>query len=236
MRAAVRGTLGNMKPFALMVLLLGLFVTGGPAVRAQAADPLAGAALLDALRGGGYVLLFRHAATDQSQRDADRKNLENCATQRNLSDQGREQAVAIGDGMRTVGVPVGVVLASPYCRTLATARLAFGRAEATNDLISESPDDSPGDRERLRAALRALLAQRSEPGTNTALVTHVLNIETALGFQIEEGEAIVVQPDESGGFTIVGRVLADGWAGLGAAADVAPAPPVPVTGGPPASL
>ena len=195
----------------LIVLLIGSPIVAGAAVAAPPANQLQGRALLDALRAGGYVLLFRHAITDRAQRDADLKNLENCATQRNLSEQGRQQAAAIGEAFRQLHIPVAAVLASPYCRTLDTARLAFGVAEPSADLISELSDDAPGSRERLTAALRSMLAQPPESATNTVLVTHVLNIESALGFEIEEGEAIVAGPDGVGGYTIVARVLADGW-------------------------
>jgi phosphohistidine phosphatase SixA len=195
---------------ALTVLLtIGPILGTAPAV--ASAEQLEGRALVEALRGGGYVLLFRHAATDYSQNDVDRQNLENCATQRNLSSQGREQAVAIGQGFRRLQIPVGMVLASPYCRTLETARLAFGVAEPSPDLISELSDDTSGGRERLTASLRGLLARPPEPGTNTVLVSHTLNIQDAVGLDIEEGEAVVASPDGAGGFTVVARVRAESW-------------------------
>jgi broad specificity phosphatase PhoE len=198
-------------------LVITIWLLAGTVIAAAPDEPLAGQALLDALRGGGYVLLFRHAATDLSQSDVDRRNLENCPTQRNLSEQGREQSAAIGQAFRRLGIPVGRVLASPYCRTLDTARLAFGDAEPSADLVSQLSDDGPGGRQRLTAALRSLLAAPPEPGQNAVLVTHVLNIDDALRFEIEEGEAIVVRPDGNGGFTIVARVLAEAWDTLDAA-------------------
>ncbi len=116
----------------LFTLALSLVLAIGPVAgttRAAApAEPLQGHALLDALRGGGYVLLFRHAATDYGQSDVDKQNLENCLTQRNLSEQGRQQAAAIGQAFRQLQIPVGTDLASPYCRTQETARLAYGVA------------------------------------------------------------------------------------------------------------
>lgn len=200
-------------------VLIVLFAAGAVVGAAQAAAPaeqLQGRVLLEALRGGGYVLLFRHAATDYGQNDVDKQNLENCLTQRNLSEAGREQAAAIGQAFRQLGIPVGTVLASPYCRTLETARLAFGVAEPSGDLVLEPSDDTSGDRTQLTAALRALLAHPPEPGTNTILVTHTLNIQSAVGLDIEEGEAILASPDGTGSFSVVARVLADGWGPLDA--------------------
>ena len=90
---------------------------------------LEGAALVRALRGGGYTLYFRHTATDFSQHDRAMTGYAECATQRNLSDAGRAQARAIGEAIRALGLPVGEVIASPFCRTMETGRLMFGRAE-----------------------------------------------------------------------------------------------------------
>jgi hypothetical protein len=63
----------------------------------------------------------------------------------------------------------------------------------------------------LTAALRALLAQPPAPGTNSALVTHTLNIQSALFLDIEEGEAVVVSPDGAGSFAVIGRIPAERW-------------------------
>jgi hypothetical protein len=69
---------------------------GGGAGQAR----LSGAALVEALRGGGYVLYFRHAATDFSQEDTDTRDLRNCRTQRNLNAKGRADARAVGRAVR----------------------------------------------------------------------------------------------------------------------------------------
>lgn len=201
-----------MAPLLLSLLLTSLTIVGvaAPAPRQQPDSP----GLLPALRAGGYVLLFRHALTDQSQADTDRRTLENCQTQRNLSDAGRAQAVTLGQGIRAQGIPLGRILASPYCRTLETARLAFGDAEPSPDLTSEDPDEGAEGRARMTAALKGLLGMVPDPGTNTVLVTHNLNIGDATELDIDEGEAIVVLPDGAGGFSVVTRVLAGGWASL----------------------
>src|SRR6516165_8616678 len=77
--------------------------------------------LLAALRHGGYVLYFRHAATDFSQNDEKMKRFEDCADQRNLIDRGRDDARAAGAAIRELNIPVERVLASPFCRTVETA-------------------------------------------------------------------------------------------------------------------
>src|SRR5213078_3557666 len=93
----------------------------------------ADAALLAKLRQGGYVLFLRHTSTDFSQNDERMKSFEDCASQRNLTDKGRDEARAIGAHIKRLGIPIGAVHASPFCRTMETARLAFGHAERTTE-------------------------------------------------------------------------------------------------------
>ena len=100
-------------------------------------------ALVEALRGGGYNLYFRHAATDWSQTDRVERagDWTSCdsARIRQLSDQGRESARRIGAAMRALSIPVDKVYASPYCRAVQTAEaLTVGPIETTTDAYSNS--------------------------------------------------------------------------------------------------
>src|SRR5919106_6808402 len=101
-----------------------------------ASDALAqpDAELLNRLREGGYVLYLRHTSTDFSQNDSRMTSYEDCASQRNLTDRGREEARAIGEHVKRLKIPIGEVLASPFCRTMETARLAFGKTRATHEV------------------------------------------------------------------------------------------------------
>ena len=92
------------------------------------------AQLLADLSNGGYVLYFRHTATDFSQTDEKMKRYEDCADQRNLIDKGRADARAAGATIRQLGIPIERVLASPFCRTVETAQLLFGRAEKMQEV------------------------------------------------------------------------------------------------------
>jgi virginiamycin B lyase len=173
---------------------------------------LEGPALADALREGGYVIYFRHAATDFSQEDTDTRNLQNCRTQRNLTSQGRADARAIGRAFRRLRIPVGAVLASRYCRTRETARLAFGRVRTTTDLTSLPSASTERERNRRVAALRRLLGTPPREGVNTVLVAHLFNIEAAANVSIDEGEAAVFEPRGRTRFRLVARVRPGQWA------------------------
>jgi virginiamycin B lyase len=191
------------------------------------ATALEGQALVDALRRGGYVIYFRHAATDQTQTDSD---LSRCETQRNLDDRGRAEARAIGQAFKALNIPVGQVFSSSYCRTRDTAELAFGRAEVVRD-ISGLPDS---EREQRTAALRRLLSAPPQPGTNTVLVSHGFNITAAANITIAEGEAAIFAPGVPEGFALIARVLPDAWSKLVEEA-VAATPPAQATPAPTAS-
>jgi phosphohistidine phosphatase SixA len=174
---------------------------------AQTSDGESAAALIEALRRGGHVIYFRHARTDFSQRDS---SLADCGTQRNLSDEGREQARAIGAAIRSLGIPIGRVLASPYCRTRETAELAFGRVEITRDLLGRGLSE---EQSRISSSLlRPLLGAAPEPGTNTVLVSHGFNLRATDGIVIAEGEAAIYRPGDGGTFARIGRLTSDQWA------------------------
>ena len=185
----------------------------GALVAAFAVTLVAGASaaarpdLARSLRAGGLVLVIRHAATDFSTPDQDPVVLSDCSTQRNLTAQGRADARAIGRGVRRLGLPVGKVYASAYCRTLETARLAFGRATVQPALLNTiaSRHDAAW-RTQIRDA-RRLIGTRPRPGTLTVLVTHNIVVQEATGQTLEEGEAIVFRPLGNSRFRVVGRVM-----------------------------
>ena len=121
-------------------------------------------------------------------------SFDDCATQRQLSDKGRANSRAIGEAIRALDVPIGSVLASPLCRTVETAMLAFGSAEksmATRDGVR----DPVGSTKRF-AALRRLLSTAPPAGKNTVIVAHGYPYYalTHKGQMLEEGEAAIVRP------------------------------------------
>jgi phosphohistidine phosphatase SixA len=174
-----------------------------------------GPQLVQALRAGGHGLYFRHGKTDLSTRDADRSSLAHCATQRVLSDEGRVQMTEIGQHFKRLRIPVGTVLASPYCRTLDTARLAFGKVTAEPELSHTVTADAATTRRRA-AALSKLLATEPAPGTNTVLSGHTGNLQEAAGiWPSPEGVVIVFKPDGRGSSQYVATIDPTRWAQFG---------------------
>ena len=183
------------------VLVAGLLLAFSAPARAEANE-----ALWSLLRGGGQVVMIRHAATDRSIGDPPNFRLDDCSTQRNLSDAGRADAMRIGAAFRARQIPVGRVLSSQWCRCLETARLAFGVTELWEAVNSTFRDKSL-EPERTRR-VRELLAERPAQG-NLVLVTHQLNIGAAVGVYPAEGELVVVTPLGSG-FRVAGRIPPSG--------------------------
>lgn len=182
-----------------------------PGRSALPARPMPGPALLVELRKGGYVIYLRHSSTDFSREDARSKRDDDCENQRPLTDRGRAEAREIGAAFRELKIPVERVLASPRCRTMETAILAFGKAEQEN--AARGGPASPGDGDRY-ATLRTILTTPVKAGGNVVIASHGNPFYAVAGAPyLAEGEAAVVRPLGKD-FEIVARVRHDAWRSL----------------------
>lgn len=154
------------------------------------------------LRKGGQVVLIRHTDTEPGVGDPPNMRLNDCTTQRNLSEEGRAHARRIGAAFREFKVPVDRVLSSPWCRCVETAGLAFGTAD-----IDASLSNLFGRRENRDAqvsAMRALVGTPREGG-NLVLVSHGSTIMALTNVSPRTGEIVVVRPLGEGRFAVAGR-------------------------------
>lgn len=163
------------------------------------------------LRNGGYILYARHG---QATVGGDRPdlNFQDCATQRNLSSLGRQQAASYGALLRTLQVPVGdPVISSPFCRAVETARLAFGRNAVQIDpfwanAARLSGTVPPAVREQILNRLQARLETPPPPGTNQVIIAHGFPDGVGLG-PIPDMGTVVVRPLGQGrGYEVAGRL------------------------------
>lgn len=162
-------------------------------------------ALWARLKQGGHYLVLRHA-TAPGTFDPPGYRIDDCSTQRNLSDDGRAEARRLGAELRKQNVPIGRVLSSRWCRCLETARLAFGRAEPWPALDSLRRGEEDARTREMRAFVSAPLS-----GSNIVLVTHQFNIRAVTGLpSIESGETIVLAPLGDAGFRVAGRLAPPG--------------------------
>ncbi|MFP5511609.1 MAG: histidine phosphatase family protein [Alphaproteobacteria bacterium] len=151
----------------------------------------AGARPAAAMETAGLVVLMRHAQAPGTG-DPPGFTLDDCASQRTLSDDGRAQARRIGERLRQLGIAEARVLSSHWCRCLETARLLdlgpvkemsalnsfIGRPEQEKDKVTE---------------LRQFLADLPRDGHPVVLVTHQVTVTALTGIFPASGEAILLR-------------------------------------------
>lgn len=182
-----------------------IFVQGG----ALADESQADAALWAALADGGKVMLIRHAQSEEAPPEVALTLDEDgdCSREQNLSATGRAQAEALGNRLRQEGVEVETVLSSELCRARQTAELAFGAFEPWTPL--NHPRVLPEDEatwliEDVRERITAFSGE-----ANLALITHRETINTLSFEMTEPAEIVVLDPDEAGGFAVLGTLTLD---------------------------
>jgi hypothetical protein len=197
---------------AVMLLGVGASIAAPLAAEAQAdsATPakrwtqLDDASLLTALRAGGLVLACRHGITESNKDDTGPDR----ASQRNLSEEGRRHAEAIGRAVRAARVPIGPVLSSTMFRTRETAELAFGDSalSLTKLLLRGNPPLSE---------VMPLYTDAPPAGKNRVLMTHQGPLYRVLKMfrspEIREGDCVVVRPHADGTLEALGKLGLDDW-------------------------
>jgi phosphohistidine phosphatase SixA len=158
-----------------------------------------------ALRQGGHVALMRHAEAPGGTGDPPGFRLDDCATQRNLSAEGRADAKAVGEKLKAEGVIIGQLLSSPWCRCVDTARLmdvgAVEIAPTFGNVVVLSDQ-----RAALTEGARAVIGSWKGPKT-LLVVTHGANIQALTGgYNPASGEIVVVAAESEGTIREVGRI------------------------------
>jgi broad specificity phosphatase PhoE len=159
-------------------------------VAAAVADPA-----VDRLRNGG-VLLLRHALAPGFG-DPTGFRLDDCSSQRNLSEAGRQQAIAIGAWLRERGIKRAKVYSSQWCRCLETAEL-LGLGKVSPLPALNSFFERPGDREPNLTALRAFLAAQPVQNGPLVLVSHQVTVTALTGVFPSSGEGVVATRGANG--------------------------------------
>lgn len=160
------------------------------------------------LAGGGHVILMRHAIAPGTG-DPANFTIGDCATQRNLSPEGRTQAQRIGARFAARGVGIEKVLTSQWCRCIDTARLAFPRMTPVEEPVLNSFFADRSTEAAQTEALKALIRDfGANGGGNAVFVTHQVNITALTGIVPRQGEAVIVRPDADGdGIVVAGRII-----------------------------
>ncbi|HEV7329140.1 MAG TPA: histidine phosphatase family protein [Bosea sp. (in: a-proteobacteria)] len=185
----------------VLVALAGLPFAATGAAR-ESAD-----ALWDALATPGHIALLRHAEAP-GVGDPAGFRIGDCATQRNLGEQGRAQARRIGDEFRRRGVRVGLVLTSQWCRARDTAQLmSLGTVEDAPEALNSFFGRS-GERESATTALRRRLSSLPRDAGTVVMVTHQVNITALTGVFPRSGDIVVLRREPDGGISVRGTIPA----------------------------
>jgi phosphohistidine phosphatase SixA len=161
------------------------------------------------LRQPGHVAFMRHSDAPGfgGYGDPPGFKLEDCATQRNLSEEGRAHARRTGEAFRKHGVAFDRVLSSPWCRCKETALLAMGREAEVFAPLS----NLVGRGEHRDAQVKALEAYLAglDGNTRVLFVTHGIVINALTGISPASGEMVIVKPGSGGEPSVVARLKAD---------------------------
>jgi phosphohistidine phosphatase SixA len=102
---------------ALVPLLSAIATADAQQVAITKADPAS----------GSHVIVFRHGATDDSQRDVYPFKFDDLSAQRLLSEKGRATARQLGSDLTKIGIPIGNVYTSRLNRAVETGKLISGK-------------------------------------------------------------------------------------------------------------
>ena len=196
------------------LLLTAMSSAASVSVSNEQAQPqlLSGDAFVKALRQGGYVIVMRHAASPRQVPDKQAANADNVNLERQLDEAGRVSAVAMGNALRDLKIPVGSVFTSPTYRALETVRLAKLPTSSPVPELGDGGQSMQGGAGAQSAWLQKKVTE-FPTGTITVLVTHMPNIAGAFPAvgAVADGEALVFGPDGKGGATVVARVKIEDW-------------------------
>ncbi len=151
----------------------------------------------------GYVLLMRHALAPGIG-DPENFNVNVCSTQRNLSEQGRQDAKDIGAWLQRREVKIFRVESSRWCRAKETAQLLnIGKVRANKNLDSLFRDDDPLASPQTANIRKRIIDHRKVRGL-LVMVGHSVNIQALTGISLESGEGVLVRATSQGKIKVSG--------------------------------
>jgi phosphohistidine phosphatase SixA len=154
--------------------------------------------LSDKLRSADHVLLMRHALAP-GVGDPANYTLSDCKTQRNLSADGRQHAVVVGNWLRQQGVQSAEVFSSVWCRCQDTAELLKFDKFTVAPALASFFDEMHRSNERTRALEQLIATQLKTKGPKALiLVTHHVNIHAFMGENIGSGDLVLTKVNSQG--------------------------------------
>ena len=173
-------------------------------------------AIAQALKRGGYVVYMRHGRTRYDQQELERQNresgrfdLNNCDTQRQLSDFGRGELKVIAEPFRQLKLSFDRIYTSRYCRAIESAKFFVDKFETTEKLSNEAQVGlDPSNKPRTLA----FFSVKPAAGKNNFMMAHGGVFWEATGYVIQEAHAVVLDPNDLG--VLVARIAPNDWAAI----------------------
>ena len=156
--------------------------------------------VLENLKKGGNLIFIRHAYAPGGG-DPDDFDINDCLTQRNLSDTGREQSKKIGNFFKMNKIPIDQVISSEWCRCKETAKIAFEKFEIKNFLNSFFSEKFAKNKSSQIKDLKEYVNNWNS-NKNLVLVTHYVVISEALNYAPDSGEIVISDRN----FKIIGNI------------------------------
>jgi len=186
---------------ASFIVILALYFSLIPAI--GNANQLA---IWEKLQGGnpqGYVLLLRHSYAPGVGDPANFK-IGDCSTQRNLSDEGRQDAREIGQWLKGREIRIARVESSGWCRAKETAQLLdLGRVRLNKNLDSLFRETDLISHPQTLKVKKQIIDYRKKSGL-LVLVGHYVNIAALTNVGVNSGEGVLVRADSKGVIKVVG--------------------------------
>lgn len=157
------------------------------------------------LRTGGVVAAFRHSLAPGTF-DPPGFRIGDCSTQRNLGDEGREQARSIGRWFQQRQLQPAKVLSSPWCRCVDSATLAFGAPQVWAALGSPHGSPESTGASHLRKLQAALTAASTQSGRFEVWFTHMFVLSDLAQTSASSGEALILRAGRQGRAEVLARL------------------------------
>ena len=179
----------------LLKFLLIIFITLTTSIKADLNKNL-----INQLVDGEKLIFIRHAYAPGTG-DPNNFNLNDCSTQRNLSNDGRQQALKIGEFFKKNEIRIEKVFSSEWCRCKETAKIAFEDYSTKKFLNSFYSSKFQKNKTKQIKELNDYV-QKFKSNQNLVLVTHYVLISEVLNYAPSSGEIVVSDKN----FNIIGSI------------------------------
>lgn len=151
----------------------------------------------------GYVLLMRHALAPGIG-DPENFRVGDCTTQRNLSEEGRQDARDIGEWLERREVKIRGIESSRWCRAKETAELlGIGKVKLNKNLDSLFQESDLINHKQTIEIKKRIENYRNTRGL-LVFVGHLVNISAITGVSLDSGEGVLVRATAKGEIKVKG--------------------------------